>query len=237
MDNRSIVFVIAATLLSLGLVMCTTANTNKEPQEVYRVYLKGKSLGLIESKKSLEQYIDKEQESIKKKYKVDKVYIPEDLDIEKEITYNEKILSTKQIYTKIKDISPFTIDGYTTTIKGLTKTNSEGKKIKAQDVVIYTLKKNISTKAITSTAESFITKERYDSYKKETQKEIKETGSIIENIYIKNKISIKKNRIPVNQKIYEESEELTKYLLFGTTDEQQKYTVQDGDTIEDVAFK
>ena len=236
MDNRSIVFIIAATLLSLGLVMCTTANTNKEPQEVYRVYLKGKSLGLIESKKSLEQYIDKEQESIKKKYKVDKVYIPEDLDIEKEITYNEKILSTKQIYTKIKDISPFTIDGYTTTIKGLTKTNSEGKKIKAQDVVIYTLKKNISTKAITSTAESFITKDRYDSYKKDTQKEIKETGSIIENIYIKNKISIKKNRIPVNQKIYEESEELTKYLLFGTTDEQQKYTVQDGDTIEDVAF-
>ena len=236
MDNRSIVFVIAATLLSLGLVMCTTANTNKEPQEVYRVYLKGKSLGLIESKKSLEQYIDKEQASIKKKYKVDKVYIPEDLDIEKEITYNEKILSTKQIYTKIKDISPFTIDGYTTTIKGLTKTNSEGKKIKAQDVVIYTLKKNISTKAITSNAESFITKDRYDSYKKDTQKEIKETGSIIENIYIKNKISIKKNRIPVNQKIYEESEELTKYLLFGTTDEQQKYTVQDGDTIEDVAF-
>ena len=124
MDNRSIVFVIAAILLSLGLVMCTTANTNKEPQEVYRVYLKGKSLGLIESKKSLEQYIDKEQASIKKKYKVDKVYIPEDLDIEKEITYNEKILSTKQIYTKIKDISPFTIDGYTTTIKGLTKKNS-----------------------------------------------------------------------------------------------------------------
>ena len=236
MDNRSIVFVIAATLLSLGLVMCTTVNTNKEPQEVYRVYLKGKSLGLIESKKSLEQYIDKEQASIKKKYKVDKVYIPEDLDIEKEITYNEKILSTKQIYTKIKDISPFTIDGYTTTIKGLTKTNSEGKKIKAKDVVIYTLKKNISTKAITSTAESFITKDRYDSYKKDTQKEIKDTGSIIENIYIKNKISIKKNRIPVNQKIYEESEELTKYLLFGTTDEQQKYTVQDGDTIEDVAF-
>ena len=33
-----------------------------------------------------------------------------------------------------------------------------------------------------------------------------------------------------------DSDDLTKILLFGTTDEQKKYTVQSGDTIEDVAF-
>ena len=54
------------------------------PHNVYRVYLKGKSLGLIKSKKQLEEYIDKKQAEIKEKYDVDKVYIPSDLDIIKE---------------------------------------------------------------------------------------------------------------------------------------------------------
>lgn len=58
------------------------------PRTLYRVYLKGESLGLIKSKKELEKYINKEQNEIKKKYNVDKVYVPEDLDIEKEITYS-----------------------------------------------------------------------------------------------------------------------------------------------------
>ena len=31
-------------------------------------------------------------------------------------------------------------------------------------------------------------------------------------------------------------EDLSKYLLFGTTEEQQKYTIKDGDTISDIAF-
>ena len=70
---------------------------------------------------------------------VGKVYAPDELDIEKELTYDEKIYSTKQIYEKIKDISPFTIDGFTMKIKGLTKTNSDGKKVKGEDKYIYTL--------------------------------------------------------------------------------------------------
>lgn len=216
--------------------MVTTNEQVKQPKEVYRVYLKGKSLGLIKSKENLEEYIDKKQEKIKDKYNVKKVYVPEDLDIEKELTYEEKILSTHEIYEKIKDISPFTIDGYTTVIKGLKKTTAEQENTKTPDVIVYTLNKKTITDAITSTAQSFVTKEKYENYKNNEQKEIKDTGSIIENIYIKNKITIKKNRIPVNETIYEKSEDLTKYLLFGTTKEQQKYVVKEGDTIEDVAF-
>ena len=42
-----------------------------EPKEVYRVYISGKPIGLIESKEKLENYIDQEQQSIKRKYGVD----------------------------------------------------------------------------------------------------------------------------------------------------------------------
>ena len=90
-----------------------------EPQQVYRVYLKGKSLGLIKSKEDLNKYIDKKQEIIKGKYGVKKVYAPSDLKIVKEITYSNDILSTEEIYNKIKDISPFTINGYKVRIGGV----------------------------------------------------------------------------------------------------------------------
>ena len=236
MDKKSILYILICSVLSIILIKITTVNAQTEPKEVYRIYLKGESLGLIESKEELEDYIDKKQESIKNKYGVNKVYVPEDLDIIKEITYHGKILSIESIYKKIENISPFTIDGYTTTIKGLTKTNSDGKEITGKDVIIYSLKKDIIDEAIVAAAQSFVTKERYDNYENETQPEIKETGTIIEKIYIKNKITIKDNRIPVDQKIYEKSEDITKFLLFGNNDEQKKYTVKDGDTIEDVSF-
>ena len=63
---------------------------NQEPQTVYRVYLKGKSLGLIKSKKALEEYIDKEQEHLKQKYKVKKVYAPDELNIIKKHLLQKK---------------------------------------------------------------------------------------------------------------------------------------------------
>lgn len=237
MNKNVVIYVSIAIIASIGLTIFSgNQKRYKEPQATYRVYLKGKSLGLIKSKKDLENYIDKEQASIKKTYQVNKVYIPDELDIIKEVTYHEKVLSTKEIYEKIKDISPFTIDGYMINIKGLKKTNSEGKEYKEDDKQFYTLVRKTFTDAIKSTVQSFVTKEKYDLYRKNEQSSIKETGSIIENLYIKNKITIKESKIPIDKKIYLKSEDLSKYLLFGTTEEQQKYTVQDGDTIEDVAF-
>ena len=206
------------------------------PKTVYRVYLKGKSLGLINSKKELEEYIDKKQSEIKEKYNVDKVYLPSDLDIVKEVTYEDKVMSINKIYNKIKDISPFTIEGYAITIKGLDTKDSNGKKIKGKKQVIYVLDKQVFTEAVDSTVKSFINEEDYEAYANKTQKEIEDTGKIIENIYIQNKITISKQNIPVDKTIYQDKETLSKYLLFGTTEAQQKYIVQDGDTIADVAF-
>ncbi len=206
------------------------------PNAVYRVYLKGKSLGVIESKESFENYIDKKQEEIKKKYNVNKVYVPTELDIIKEITFENDVKSNKEIYEEIKDISPFTINGYVVKIKGLDTKNAEGKEIKGKAQTIYVLKKEVFTNSIEKTVKSFIDASDYENYANDTQPEIQDTGKIIENIYIKNKITIKKDRIPVDKTIYQTEDELSKYLIFGTTDPQATYTIKDGDTIHDVAF-
>lgn len=210
--------------------------TNKTPQSLYRVYIKGKSLGLIKSKVALEKYIDKKQEEIKKKYGVNKVYVPDELDIEKEITHSNNISTIKEVYEKIKDISPFTISGYKVTIKGIDTKDSDGNLIKAKNQVIYVLDKKVFSQAVENTVKSLISEEDYNTYAEGNQPEIKDTGKIIENIYIENTITIKKQNIPVNETIYQDKETLSKQLLFGTTEEQQKYTVAEGDTIEDVAF-
>ena len=228
-------------ILGVLLILCTIITTgfttlSQNPKTVYRVYLKGKSLGLIESKVELENYIDKKQAEIKEKYKVKKVYAPTDLDIVKEITYYNKVSSVKTIYNKIKDISPFTIGGYQITIKGVEKKSNNGKTIKTDNQTIYVIKKETFTNAVDSMVKAFIKEEDYNAFANGTQKEIEDTGTIIEKIYIDNKITIKKTNIPVNQTIYMDKEDLSKYLLFGTTEPQKTYEVKDGDTIEDVAF-
>ena len=62
-------------------------------EDVYRVYLKGQSIGVIKNKAKLEKYINDQQEALKAKYGVDNVYIPNSLNIQSETTYNEKTQS------------------------------------------------------------------------------------------------------------------------------------------------
>ena len=226
-----ILMIFSLATLSTGFVKIST-----KPKTLYRVYLKGESLGLIESKKELENFIDEKQEEIKKEYNVDKVYVPSELDVVKEITFDSNVKTVDEIYEEIKDKSPFTINGYTIKIKGLDTKAEDGKVIKGQTQKLYTIEKETFVDAIEETVKSFIPEDEYNNYANKTQKEIDDVGKIVENIYIKNKITIKKDLIPVDKKIYTEEEELSKYLLFGTTKDQSKYIVQAGDTIEDVAF-
>ena len=229
-------------LLVLITILLTTifaagfTSISRNPKTVYRVYLEGKSLGIIESKKSFENYIDKKQNEIKEKYKVDKVYTPAELDIVKEITFENKIQTNQEIYNKIKDTSSFMIDGYVVKIKGLDTKDETGKTIKGKNQYIYVIDKKVFTNSVEKTVKSFIKEEDFNNYANDTQKEIKDVGTIIDNIYLKNKITIKKDKIPVNKTIYLKEEDLSKYLLFGTTKDQSKYTIKDGDTIDDVAF-
>ena len=58
---------------------------------------------------------------------------------------------------------------------------------------------------------------------------------MIENVYVKEQISIKKGRIPANQKIYQTEQELAQYLLFGTNEKNKIYKVKAGDSIKEIA--
>lgn len=252
MDKKNILIVIIVFLLScLLLVIGSNPNTLsakilgleskvESPRQLYNVYLAGKSIGIIESKEALENYIDEKQQELKNKYHVDKVYAPNDLDIVKEITYDNKISTVEEIYKKIENIkgaSSFTIDGYKIYIKGIEKKNEEGTTTTTDDVILYVLDKDIFTNSVTKTITAFIDKDTYEAYLNDTQKKIEgnDTGTIIENLYIQNTITIKKDRIPAGDKIYETEEELSKFLLFGTTDEQETYIVKAGDTIEEIS--
>ena len=233
LKNKKIIVVI---MLFSFFITTGFTSFGKTPQNVYRVYLKGKSLGLIESKEDLEKYINKKQSEIKKKYNVDKVYPPKDLDIVKERTFSKKLNTIEEIYNEIKDESPFTISGYIIKIKGLDTTDKDGKKISGKTQKIYVLDRQVFVDSVDRMVKSFIPEESYNKFATDTQEEIVETGSIIENIYIKNKITIKKSNVPVDEKIYQTVDELSQYLIFGTTKPQAKYTVKEGDTIPDVAF-
>lgn len=224
-------------ILVLGITLpFTTAFSSQNPKTLYRVYLKGKSIGLIESKAALENYIDKKQNEIKEKFGVDKVYLPEDLDIEKEVTFDDDISTIKEIYNKIKDISPFTIKGYAITIGAVDSQAGDGKKIKGKKQTIYVLDRDVFEDAVDNVVHSFVAEDDYENYANDTQEPIKDTGKIIERIYIKNKITIAKKNIPVDETIYQDTNTLSRYLMFGTTKAQQKYTVQAGDTIEQISF-
>lgn len=232
-SRKKISYILLVLIIIFGVGFSKISST---PKEVYRVYLKGESLGLISSKQKLENYIDKKQTEIKEKFGVKKVYAPTDLDIVKEMTYYNKVSSVETIYNKIKDISPFTIDGYIIKIKGIDSKDNNGKLVKGKNQNIYVIDKKVFTDAIDSTAKAFIDEKEYDAFANDTQKPIDTTGKIIQKIYIENKITIKKDHIPVNKTIYMDKETLSQYLLFGTTKPQVTYTVQDGDTIEDIAF-
>lgn len=253
MDKKTIIFALIAAILSAGVIYIganpsTTyakvlgiVGRESIPRQLYHVYLGEKSLGLIESRDELEDYIDKIQVEIKEKYNVKKVYIPNDLDIVQEITYDDNISTIEEIYNRIQEEKggeSFTIDGYKITIDGYEKETEEGETITTDDVVFYVLDKEVFTNSVEKTIKSFIKEEDYEAFLNETQEAIPEngTGTIIEDLYIKNNITISKTRIPSNGNIYLTEEEMSKYLLFGTTKDQSTYIVKAGDTISDIAF-
>ncbi len=224
---KSIPFFISGILLLsiLFITGFTSRTTDNVVKEVYQVYLDGEDIGVIESKEELELYIDKQQTALKRKYDVKNVYSPKGLEIKPYKTYDSKVESVRSVYNKIKDLKPFTIKGYKITIKG-----------EDVDTTIYTLDKKVFTKAMDKCIKAFIDEEDYELYLDNKQLQIQETGSIIENIQFEEDITIKEDYISVDNDIFTDVDELTKFLLFGTTEKQKTYTVQAGDTITQVAF-
>ena len=234
--SKYIFLTILAFAISIIIVILeSTSYVFYEAKNVYRVYLNGKSLGIIESKKDLENYVNDKQQDLKNKYNVDNVYIPQGLKIRQETTYNEDTESVEEIYNKISSEEDFTINGYTVTITDIKENGtSDTQKIKEY---LYILDESILKEAVNDVVKSFVDETEYEDYLNETTKDPKSEGEIIENVYIKEQISVKKGRIPANQKIYQTEQELAQYLLFGTNEKNKIYKVKAGDNIKEIANK
>lgn len=221
---------IASVLVALVIVVLVNfaGRYQLTPQEVYKVYLDGKEIGNIVDKQELEDYINDEQTELKEEYGVDKVHIPDGVEIQKCTTYESEILTAKQVNNMIKEEKPYTVEGYTITIKS----NSDDE----DDIVINVLDKDVFDSSIKSVVKAFVSEEDMENYANDTQAEIKETGTIIEDIYIDQDITIKHGYISTDEEIFTDEKTLTKYLLFGEVTEDEYYTVQEGDTIDSIAY-
>lgn len=211
----------------IGFLLGFTTYKSNIPVDVFQVYVDGKVIGMVKSKDSFETFINKKESEVKKKYKVNKVYIPNGVILKKVTTYNNDVSSNDRIYNNIVKLKDFTIKGCIITIKG-----KDGK----DDILIYTLSKKVFDDAVISLIKSFVSEEEYENYMNSAQKEIVDVGSIIKDIDIDTEVTYQNTYIGVSEKIFTDSNELAKYLLYGTVEKQSTYIVNEGDTIEEVAF-
>ena len=233
----SIILSIAFTFLKTNNVLSKT----KIPIEAYKVYLEGEVIGLIKSDKELYDYINKMQDELMKKYKVDNVYVPNNIQVEKDVTYEDNLTTISGIYNIINEKSPFTIKGYkvlidkTNSTKYENETNELSTNDEEKQVYINVLDKEIFKEAEKKVILSFVSEEEFIDYENDIKKTVIDTGEAIENLYVDAMITFTDAYLPVNEKIYTTEEELTQYLLFGKNQNMSTYTVQNGDTLERVA--
>ena len=213
-------------LIGVSIFMSFSSYRKTTPVDAYQVYVDGKIIGMVSQEDSFLNYINEKESSIKKKYGVNKVYIPNGVILKKVSTYVNNVSSNDEIYNSIVKRKNFTIKGCVITIH-----NSDG-----DDVVINTLKKQIFDDALNEVIKSFISAEEYDKYLEGKQEEIVDVGSIINSVDIGNEVTYKNTYIAIDEEIFTDSSELAKYLLYGTLEKQSTYTVLEGDTISDVAF-
>lgn len=223
-------YVIVIILLGICIFGLGFTNyNNRVAVDVYKVYVDGEVIGALKDKDSFDDYINKKEEAIKEKYGVDKLYMPNGVTIKKVTTYDSKVDSNSEIYEKIVELEQFTIKG---TIIKISKSDDEDYETK----YIYTLNKSIFDEAVVSLIKSFVDDEDYENYMAGSQKDIVDTGSVIKDIDIDQDITYRTGYISIDEDIYTDSQELAKYLLYGTTEKQATYIVKDGDTVEEVAL-
>lgn len=244
--NRKWTFkIILVTLLAISSLILVKFGLfdNKTPHELYMVYLGGDKIGTVKDKDNFNSYINNQEEKLKKIYDVDTIYAPKGVEIKKVITYDEKIDSNEKIYNLLVSSENFTIKGYVFDIKTEVeeiKKDEKGNEISSTNEKITTinvLNKNIFDNSVINIIKAFVDEKEYNNFMNSTQKNIEEYGEIIEDIYISDEIVYREDFIPTNEYIFKSEDELTKFLLYGTLDDQNTYIVKDGDTIETVAKK
>lgn len=220
--------IITVVLSSITALMFFSNNHYENPDTVYQIYLDGEKIGLIDDRDELYELINEEQSEIKNNYNVEQVYPPNGFTIEKYTTYNPETTTVDNIYNKIKEEKNFTIKGYTVTVKS--KDENTAPKY------IYVLDRNVFEESITNFITTFVDSIQYQNYLDDTQPEIVDVGSIINNMYFDETITIKESYISVLEKIYTNVDDLTHYLLYGDESKVTSYKVKTGDTIESIAY-
>lgn len=239
MKKNNITGILISILIGLFIFFVgLNVQSDATPNKVYKVYLNGNTIGLIDSEESLINLIDYKQEEIKNKYQVDKVHPPSGLDIKEEYTYSTDIQTAEEVYNIIQDKDPFTISGYTITIDYPDQLfDKEVENTKPSDTIyINVLRKQDFETGFKKVIKAFVGSEEYDLFANEMQPEITDVGSNIETIYWEENITIKENRISVDSQIFQSCNEVSKFLLFGTTAKQETYSVKDGDDIATVSL-
>lgn len=233
--SLSILFIVIFSVLSVFLVGSKYI-INKVPNEYYAIYVDGKNLGKVKSKEKFNQYINQQEEKLKKKYGVDKIFIPNGVEIKKIVTYDDNYNSDEEMYNLLVKKKNFTIKGVIVEVEKEIPVDSDNKKSKKQVIKINVIDKKTFDDAMDNIVKAFVDNDEYMKFMTSTQEEIKDVGEIIEDIYIKEKITYKDGYIPTDEEIFIDKATLTKYLLYGTLDEQKTYTVKEGDTIESIAY-
>ncbi len=196
------------------------------PETVYYIYLDGTRIGTIKDRKVLEAYIDKQQHDIKEKYNVENVYLPLGLMIEKDVVYHPTFTEIEDVYKTLQDEQKsFTVKGYVVNIKGKDKTTK-----------INVLDKDIFIKAVDETMRVFLDADQYKKYLTNSQESITgNKGRIIENVYIDQDVTYQEAYISTNETIFTDEKVLAKYLLYGTLEESETYTVKENDSMQSIA--
>lgn len=224
--EKIITFIICVIVVCIYLVVNSFNKIDSNIVKLYNVYLDGKNIGAISDKEALYNLIDEKQQLIKDKYGVDNVFPPNGLEIVENYSYDTEISKLSNIYNKIEELQDFTIQGYE--IKISESTDHEA-------YSIYVLDKEVFNEAMKKFVLAFIDEEDYNNYINKTQKDLEDVGLIYTDMDIVEDIIIKETYISINEKIYDDSNELTQHLLFGFNHKEQTYKVKEGDTIESIA--
>lgn len=197
----------------------------QDPNTFYKVYLKDEVIGVIQSKKKLEDYINRQNKSYREKYNVSSVNVPEGLEIKKITTYSNQVDRIEDVYKKLVDQEAFTVPGYQFTLRNEDRVT-----------LVYVIDKEVFDEAVRTTMKTFVGTDDYTTYNETVQGEIITTGKVIEDIYVEETITTKKTNIPVTETIYTNAEELSQFLVFGNERKKETYTVKVGETITDIAY-
>jgi len=252
--NKWTISIITSILLAVSSIFLLGFKlvSNKDPHELYAIYVDGAKIGTVKSKESFDNYINEKEEQLREKYNVSKIYTPKGVEIKKIITYNDKYDSNEAIYNILVQKQNFTVKGIIIEIEkdsaidpdldepsaqdsnNTSKVDSNSKTIEDK-IIINVTSKDIFDEAIIDLIKAFVDEKDYNAYMESTQSPIVDVGEIIESIYIKENITYKEGYISTSEEIFTDKANLTKYLLYGTTDEQEVYTVKQGDTIDSIA--